>query len=107
LLLTRARRMGTARGICACSSRRRDCWYGDPWHYTTGKDEDANTDGQAKPTHQNIIRLAPPLVITEAEIDSALNIIKEAMEELPSLKGKKEEEVLPPGEKNVHIGIEN
>jgi ornithine--oxo-acid transaminase len=29
------------------------------------------------------------------------------MEELPSLKGKKEEEVLPPGEKNVHIGIEN
>jgi ornithine--oxo-acid transaminase len=61
----------------------------------------------AKPTHQNIIRLAPPLVITEAEIDSALKMIKEAMEELPSLKGKREEEVLPPGEKNVHIGIEN
>lgn len=62
---------------------------------------------QAKPTHQNIIRLAPPLVITEEEIDSALRIIKEAMEELPTLKGKREEEVLPPGEKNVHIGIEN
>jgi len=69
--------------------------------------KDANTDEQAKPTHQNIIRLAPPLVITEEEIDSALNIIKEAMEELPSLKGKREEEVIPPSEKNVHIGIEN
>jgi ornithine--oxo-acid transaminase len=29
------------------------------------------------------------------------------MEELPSLKGKREDEVIPPGEKNVHIGIEN
>ncbi|PVI00244.1 ornithine aminotransferas-like protein [Periconia macrospinosa] len=61
----------------------------------------------AKPTHQNIIRLAPPLVITEQEIDSALNIIQEAMDELPNLKGKREEEVLPPGEKNVHIGVDN
>lgn len=68
---------------------------------------DTNPDLQAKPTHQNIIRLAPPLVITEQEIDSALNIIKEAMEELPTLKGKREEEVLPPGEKNVHIGVDN
>ncbi|KAF1965755.1 ornithine aminotransferase [Bimuria novae-zelandiae CBS 107.79] len=63
--------------------------------------------GQAKPTHQNIIRLAPPLVITEKEIDSALAIIKDAMEELPNLKGKREEEVLPPGEKNVHVGVDN
>jgi ornithine--oxo-acid transaminase len=62
---------------------------------------------QAKPTHQNIIRLAPPLVITEQEIDSALAIIKEAMEELPKLQGKREQEVLPPGEKNVHIGVDN
>lgn len=66
-----------------------------------------NTDKQAKPTHQNIIRLAPPLVITEEEIESALAMIKEAMEELPKLKGKREEEVLPPGEKNVHIGVDN
>jgi ornithine--oxo-acid transaminase len=29
------------------------------------------------------------------------------MKELPNLKGKKEEDVLPAGEKNVHIGIEN
>lgn len=70
----------------------------------------ANSDGQAKPTHQNIIRLAPPLVITEQEIDSALSIIKAAMEELPNLKGKREEEVLSSAvgvEKNVHIGVDN
>jgi ornithine--oxo-acid transaminase len=71
------------------------------------KVDGTNDDGQAKPTHQNIIRLAPPLVITEEEIESALSILKEAMEELPNLKGKKEEQVLPPGEKNVHIGVEN
>lgn len=63
---------------------------------------------QAKPTHQNIIRLAPPLVITDEEVESALQIIKEAIEELPNLKGKKEEEVIPdPSEKNVHIGVDN
>lgn len=62
---------------------------------------------QAKPTHQNIIRLAPPLVITEEQIRTALGIIEAAVKELPNLKGKKEEKVLPPGEKNVHIGIEN
>lgn len=64
----------------------------------------------AKPTHQNIIRLAPPLVITEEEIESALSIIKEAMEELPKLKGDKEKEVLTSAaglEKNVHIGVDN
>jgi len=61
----------------------------------------------AKPTHQNIIRLAPPLVITDDEIESALSIIKEAMEELPNLKEEKEKEVIPPGEHNVHIGIDN
>ncbi|EON64956.1 ornithine aminotransferase [Coniosporium apollinis CBS 100218] len=61
----------------------------------------------AKPTHQNIIRLAPPLVITEEEIQTALSIIKEAMEELPNLKGKREDEVIPEGEKNVHIGVDN
>ena len=62
---------------------------------------------QAKPTHQNIIRLAPPLVITENEIHSALQIIEDAITALPHLKGRKEAEILPPGEKNVHIGIEN
>jgi ornithine--oxo-acid transaminase len=61
----------------------------------------------AKPTHQNIIRLAPPLVITEAQIKDALNIIEEAVNELPHLKGHQEKEVLPPGEKNVHIGVES
>jgi ornithine--oxo-acid transaminase len=62
---------------------------------------------QAKPTHQNIIRLAPPLVITENEIERALKIIGEAVEELPSLKGEKEHKVIPEGEKNVHIGVDN
>jgi ornithine--oxo-acid transaminase len=71
------------------------------------KVDGTNDDGQAKPTHQNIIRLAPPLVITEEEIESALAIIKEALEELPNLKGKREDEVLPSGEKNVHIGVDN
>ncbi|KAI7290702.1 Ornithine [Hortaea werneckii] len=61
----------------------------------------------AKPTHQNIIRLAPPLVITESQIQTALRIISDAVRELPSLKGKKEAEVLPQGEKGVQIGIEN
>lgn len=37
----------------------------------------------------------------------ALSIIGEALQELPSLKGKKEDEILPPGEKHVHIGVEN
>jgi ornithine--oxo-acid transaminase len=62
---------------------------------------------QAKPTHQNIIRLAPPLVITEEEIKTALNIIKEALVELPKLAGDKEDEVIPPPEKKVKIGVDN
>ncbi|KAK5076942.1 ornithine aminotransferase [Lithohypha guttulata] len=64
-------------------------------------------ENKAKPTHQNIIRLAPPLVITEEEVKKALSIIGEALKELPSLKGKKEDEIIPPQEKNVQIGIEN
>ena len=70
----------------------------------------ANTSllsSQAKPTHQNIIRLAPPLVISEEEIKTALKIIHEAVSELPSLKGKKEDEVLPAGEKHLEPGLEN
>ena len=30
----------------------------------------------AKPTHGNIIRFAPPLVITEAELDACIAIIR-------------------------------
>ncbi|KAF3770040.1 hypothetical protein M406DRAFT_86840 [Cryphonectria parasitica EP155] len=40
----------------------------------------------AKPTHGNIIRFAPPLVITEAELRKALGIIGEALKELPNAK---------------------
>lgn len=62
---------------------------------------------QAKPTHQNIIRLAPPLVITEAEIAKALKIIEEAVAELPNLKGAALDEVVPNGEKNVNIQLDD
>jgi ornithine--oxo-acid transaminase len=62
---------------------------------------------QAKPTHQNIIRLAPPLVITEEEIKSALKIIAEAVKELPNLKDEKEDEVLPAGEKHLEPVLDN
>ncbi|KAL4971061.1 ornithine-oxo-acid transaminase [Aspergillus stella-maris] len=61
----------------------------------------------AKPTHQNIIRLAPPLVITEDEIAKSLEIIKEAVGELPTLKGASEDHVIPPPEKKVKITLEN
>ena len=78
-------------------------------HATTFSEQKANVDinEQAKPTHQNIIRLAPPLVISEEQIQTALRIIGEAIDELPSLKGDKEAKVLPEGEKNVHIGVDN
>ncbi len=36
----------------------------------------------AKPTHGNIIRFAPPLVITDEEIKTCVNIIKEAIKSL-------------------------
>jgi len=39
----------------------------------------------AKPTHGDIIRFAPPLVITEQEVKKALGIIGEALKELPSM----------------------
>ena len=70
--------------------------------------EEEVADGvKAKPTHTNIIRLAPPLVITEEEIKQALSIMKEAMEELPALKGENEDKIIPPEEKNVRIQVEN
>ncbi|CBQ73547.1 probable CAR2-ornithine aminotransferase [Sporisorium reilianum SRZ2] len=39
----------------------------------------------AKPTHVNIIRLAPPLVIDEKDLEKGVQIIKEALEELGTL----------------------
>jgi len=39
----------------------------------------------AKPTHDHIIRLAPPLVITESELDECLDIIQRVFEEVSSL----------------------
>ena len=36
----------------------------------------------AKPTHDHIIRFAPPLVITEEELNDCLNIIRKTFEEL-------------------------
>ena len=63
----------------------------------------ADVNEQAKPTHQNIIRLAPPLVITEEQIQQALGMIREAIEELP----KKEKELFPVGGNNGHIDIDD
>ena len=34
----------------------------------------------AKPTHEHIIRFAPPLIINKDEMDSALNIISSVLE---------------------------
>lgn len=38
----------------------------------------------AKPTHDHIIRLSPPLVITEEEIMHGVNVIEECLKELPT-----------------------
>ncbi|KAI4187851.1 MAG: hypothetical protein LQ348_004013 [Seirophora lacunosa] len=76
--------------------------------HVTGNDADhADDAAKAKPTHQNIIRLAPPLVITEEEIGKAVRIIGSAMEELPGLKGGKEDEIIPPEEKDVKPTLDN
>ena len=75
--------------------------------HVTGLDRSADCSVKAKPTHLNIIRLAPPLVITEEQIGRALGIIAEAMRELPGLKGVEAEAVVPEGEKGVRIGVEN
>lgn len=75
-------------------------------HVGVKEEWNANDNEQAKPTHENIIRLAPPLVISEEEIREALRIMKEAIIELPNLKGKAEDEVIPKAEKGVHIGLD-
>jgi ornithine--oxo-acid transaminase len=36
----------------------------------------------AKPTHQHIIRFAPPLVINETQLREAISIIKKSIEEV-------------------------
>ncbi|KAI3337108.1 ornithine aminotransferase [Xylariaceae sp. AK1471] len=43
----------------------------------------------AKPTHGDIIRFAPPLVITEVQLRKAVAIIGEALQELPKMKKQK------------------
>ncbi|KAI1810328.1 ornithine aminotransferase [Poronia punctata] len=40
----------------------------------------------AKPTHGDIIRFAPPLVITEAQLQKSIGIIGEALRELPKMQ---------------------
>lgn len=44
----------------------------------------------AKPTHQNIIRLAPPLVISEEQIDRSIEIFAKALHALPTWKEQDE-----------------
>lgn len=39
-----------------------------------------------KPTHENIIRLAPPLVITEAQLDECIAIIQGALKDIVNMK---------------------
>ncbi|TRX94781.1 hypothetical protein FHL15_004242 [Xylaria flabelliformis] len=51
----------------------------------------------AKPTHGDIIRFAPPLVITEAQMHKAIAIIGDALQELPKMKRHE----------NVQVGLEN
>lgn len=55
------------------------------------RDESADESEKAKPTHVNIIRLAPPLVITEEQLRKAVAIIGEAIEELTGLERRREE----------------
>jgi ornithine--oxo-acid transaminase len=43
----------------------------------------------AKPTHENIIRLAPPLCITDEELEAGVKIIKEALDEIESIPMEK------------------
>ncbi|UZJ57127.1 hypothetical protein CBS101457_006447 [Exobasidium rhododendri] len=55
----------------------------------------------AKPTHQNIIRLAPPLVIKEEDLNRGVELIKEALLQLDTIDkipGEEGEEagVIPP-----------
>lgn len=44
----------------------------------------------AKPTHQNIIRLAPPLCITESEMKECIKIISSALKEIQTWDKQKD-----------------
>jgi ornithine--oxo-acid transaminase len=46
------------------------------------------------------------LVISEEQIRECLRIIGEGIVELPNLKGKAEDDVIPKSEKGVHIGLD-
>ncbi|RYP85443.1 hypothetical protein DL769_000996 [Monosporascus sp. CRB-8-3] len=50
----------------------------------------------AKPTHGNIIRFAPPLVISEEQLRKATDIIGEALEQLPTMNRHED----------VHVGLD-
>ena len=41
----------------------------------------------AKQTHGNIIRFAPPLVISDEELDHAIGVIREVFEKIPAPAG--------------------
>ena len=40
----------------------------------------------AKPTHQNVIRFAPPLVISEADLQKAINVILRALDDFDTVR---------------------
>jgi len=42
----------------------------------------------AKPTHDDIIRFAPPLVITEQQLDECIAIIAKSLQQYAALPGK-------------------
>lgn len=46
----------------------------------------------AKPTHDNTIRLAPPLVISEEDLDTVVRVIQESLQELDNINHIPEEE---------------
>ena len=76
--------------------------------HVQGAQANARSSSQAKPTHVNIIRLAPPLVITEDQILKAVRIVGEAIEELTgSSADQVAQEAVPEEEKGVAIGLEN
>lgn len=45
----------------------------------------------AKPTHQNIIRLAPPLIISREDLDKGVRVIKECLDEFLTAEIPEEE----------------
>lgn len=51
-----------------------------------------------KPTHVNIVRLSPPLVITEEQVQRGFEIIKEALQELDTVE-------TIPGEEGEEVGV--